>query len=274
MGKFRKNLTRHKINYMFLTSLCRPHAKLASAIALVVEAILANDGGAAFAQPTLAPVLFPPYDVVERLDSPSSSLVYLVEALPPRRHQRGGDNGEPMVVGILCRGAQSHLEATETSATTLRLVFKSPDATEPTLMVVVGINDIKPERLGIAAALVLSDKVFLLRVDVGVTIIYGGAYAVGQQTLNDGRRAGSATRMEQYLGGPARHYDLIFLFLRHAIFVFLWCKISDIQLIISVVPSAFSRIDVKKKAKVLWDRKECLPLQPQNNKRYLGRSVR
>ena len=53
-------------------------------------------------------------------------------------------------------------------------------------MVIIRVNDLQAERFGISGALVLADLVFLLWIDIGVTIIYDRSNAVLQQSLDDG----------------------------------------------------------------------------------------
>ena len=52
-------------------------------------------------------------------------------------------------------------------------------------MIIICVNDLQSERLGISGSLVLADFVLLPGIDVGITIIYNGSNAVLKQSLYD-----------------------------------------------------------------------------------------
>ena len=67
-------------------------------------------------------------------------------------------------------------------------------------MVVVVVDDVEAERLGIAGAFVFSDFVFLQREDVRIAIIYSRCDAVLHHAFDDGRRTWRAAGVKQHLG--------------------------------------------------------------------------
>jgi hypothetical protein len=74
-------------------------------------------------------------------------------------------------------------------------------------MVVVAVNPPDAKALGMPLALLLTDFVLLAWKDVGVIIEYGGPHAIRHQPLDDGRRTGCTTGMQQHLGATFRNHD-------------------------------------------------------------------
>ena len=67
----------------------------------------------------------------------------------------------------------------------------------PKRVVVVAINPVEAERVGMALALVLAYLVFAERENVGIEVEDGGSYVVLDEPFYDGRRARGATGVEQ-----------------------------------------------------------------------------
>lgn len=65
-------------------------------------------------------------------------------------------------------------------------------------VIIVGIDEIEIFRCYKADGLVFARFVFLLRIDIGVAVEYGGMYAVGQHTFDDSRRTGGAAGVKQH----------------------------------------------------------------------------
>jgi hypothetical protein len=53
-------------------------------------------------------------------------------------------------------------------------------------MIIVSVNDLKPQSLRISGALVLADHVFLLRINIGIAVIYDRRDSVLHHRLYDG----------------------------------------------------------------------------------------
>ena len=80
------------------------------------------------------------------------------------------------------------------------------------VVVIVGIDNFQSQRLGVTCAFVLAYVIFVKRINVGVAVVNCRADAVLHQTLNYGRRARSATSVEQHLLCVAGYMYLKFLF--------------------------------------------------------------
>jgi hypothetical protein len=80
-----------------------------------------------------------------------------------------------------CRETQ--LEAQTAATAAFRFALQSADAVEPLLVVVITIYPADAQRVGMTLAFVLTDVVFLTRIDVGVIIKYGRADVVSQHPL-------------------------------------------------------------------------------------------
>ena len=65
-------------------------------------------------------------------------------------------------------------------------------------VIIVGIDEIEIFRCYKSDGLVFARFVFLLRIDIGVTVEYGGMYAVGHHTFDDSRRTGGAAGVKQH----------------------------------------------------------------------------
>ncbi len=144
------------------------HAEFASAVLLVVEAILFYYLQPPFAQSSFAPVLFPPCHVVVWFHSPLSGGVYLFQAFPSRRGECGGHHRDAVFVGVAGCASESHLEAASAASASLRFVFQSFHVSQPFVVAVVVVDDCKSERVGVSGAFVFSDEIFFKRVDVRV----------------------------------------------------------------------------------------------------------
>ena len=73
-----------------------------------------------------------------------------------------------------------------TTGATFRLALQSLYILAPLLMMVITINPLDAQALSMTFALVLSNLVFLKRVDIWVIIEYGGAHTMSHQPLYDG----------------------------------------------------------------------------------------
>ena len=112
---------------MNLQLLFLPHTELATAIPLIIEIVFLNNSYTAFAQSTLAPVLFPPDDIGIVRCGKMSSVVDLLQALPTAGGKRSGDDLDASLVSITGRIEQAHLEASQASASPLRLILHPLD---------------------------------------------------------------------------------------------------------------------------------------------------
>lgn len=65
-------------------------------------------------------------------------------------------------------------------------------------VIIVGIDEIEIFRCYKSDGLVFARFVFLLRIDIGVAVEYGGMYAVGHHTFDDSRRTGGAAGVKQH----------------------------------------------------------------------------
>ena len=176
------------------------HAELAAAILLVVEAILAQQLVAAVAEAALTPVLRPEHGAWHGGLGRMAGKGDLLQALPARRGQRGGEMNDAQLASLAGGGQQTHVEALLAAAATLRLMLQARHMAAPRLVVVVAVDPRQAQALGVALALLLADGVFLLGIDVGIEIVDGGADAIGQHPLNNGAAARGTAGVEQHLG--------------------------------------------------------------------------
>ena len=128
--------------------------------------------------------------------------VDLVEALPARRGEGGGEQAEAVLGGIGGRGLQTQGEAAQAAAAAFGLVLQALHGGQPPGVVVVGVHKVQALAGNEADGLLFARFVFLARIDVGVAVKDGGAYAVGQHTLYYGGRTGGTARMQQHVPVP------------------------------------------------------------------------
>jgi len=190
-----------------------PHTELTPAILLIIEIVLLDDGNTTFAQSTFAPILFPPNHIGIMRSGIMSGFVDLLQAFPSAGSKGGGDDRETVFVGITGSVQQAHLEATKATSSPLRFLLHPFDVTEPVFVIIIGIHYLQAKGLGIAGTFVFTDVVLFQRIDIGIAIINDGGDTMLHQALDDGRRAGSTTSMEEHFIGSSRYFELEFLFL-------------------------------------------------------------
>ena len=71
------------------------------------------------------------------------------------------------------------------------------DVVLPLLVVVVAVDPLQSEALGMSLALLLANLVFLAWEDIGIVIENGGAQTVCKHPLNNGRRTRGAAGVEK-----------------------------------------------------------------------------
>ena len=103
-GFFQNTYTKKKVDAIIKTStfflFLFSHTELASAILLIVEIVLLDDGDAAFTQTALAPILLPPNDIGIMRNGIMSGFVDLFQTLPSAGSKSGSNNGESMFVSV------------------------------------------------------------------------------------------------------------------------------------------------------------------------------
>ena len=176
------------------------HAEFAPTVLLVVEGVFLEQLVAPFLQAAFAPVLFPKLGTGIAGGGAASGFVNLVEAFPARRGKGCGKEGKAVFGGIAGGFGEAQGKALQAARTAFGLVFQPQHLVAPGIVVVVGVNKVQPLGGDKADGLVIADFVFPAGVDVGIAVEHGGAYAVGQHTFDDGRRAGCTARMQQYGG--------------------------------------------------------------------------
>ena len=92
-----------------------------------------------------------------------------------------------MLVGIARRFQQTHLETAEATPSTLRLLLHPRHLATPSLMVIIGIYNLQPQGTGIAGTFIFPYVILFKRIDIRITIIDSRAYAMIQQTFDNGR---------------------------------------------------------------------------------------
>ena len=102
-----------------------------------------------------------------------------------------------MLMGILSSLKQPHLKTVEATGTSFRFILHPFHLLQPSLVVVVGINNLQSKTLRIARTLILADEVLFMRKNIGIAIIDDGSDAVLHQTFNDGRTTGSTTGVKK-----------------------------------------------------------------------------
>ena len=65
-------------------------------------------------------------------------------------------------------------------------------------MIIIRINYVKAQAMGITGALLLAHQILLKRVDVGIAVVDGRGITVLHHPLDDGSAARCATCMEEY----------------------------------------------------------------------------
>ena len=130
-----------------------------------------------------------PYNVLlydRMFRSISARFLYLFQTFPTAGSKRSSDNRESMFVGITCGFLQSHLETTQATASSFRLLLHSCHSTTPGIMIIIGIYNFQSQGLGIPRTFVLADNVFLQRINIGITIIDNRSDTMLHQALYDG----------------------------------------------------------------------------------------
>ena len=102
-------------------------------------------------------------------------------------------------MGIKCGALKTHVKALGAALSALWFIFKTLDAVEPVVDIVVCVNETDAMLFGKTNVLVLADFVFFDGMDVGVVeknIVLDSAC---QHGLHDLARAGGTTGVQQYL---------------------------------------------------------------------------
>lgn len=128
-----------------------------------------------------------------------SCLSDLVEALPARGCEGGGEVGDAECMCLKGGGCEADAETLEATGTSFGFVFKTLNLLKPCFVIVVTVNPRDAKAVCMALAFVFADVVFFLRIDVGIEIEDGGADAMLKHPLYDGGRAGGAAGVQQNL---------------------------------------------------------------------------
>ena len=184
--------------FLFRLGFRRAYAEFASAILLVVEIVFLQQLVSSVLQSAFPPILFPEYGAGIAGGGSASCLEDLLQTFPPGGGKGGGEDGKAVFRSIVCRLRQPQGEALQATATALRLILQSLHGVQPVRMVIVGIDEVEVQGRDETYRLVFPYLILLLRIDIGVAIEYGGADAVLQHALDDGRRARCAARVQQH----------------------------------------------------------------------------
>ena len=79
-------------------------------------------------------------------------------------------------------------------------------------MIVFRLHHLQSELLGVTLTFVSTYQILAFGIDIGVTVIYCGRYAVLHHAFHNGGGAGCAAGMQQHLRRPVGHRYLEFLF--------------------------------------------------------------
>ena len=180
------------------------NAELTSAILLVVEVVLPDQGVASFLEASLAPVLFPPDQFRIGLDCLAACLVDLVKAFPAGGCQGGGHQAKSVGRCIFGGAFQPQAETAEASASALGLVFEPVHRRPPACVVIILIDYLQAEREGKPGAFLLPFEILLQRVDVGIAVVKGRSDSVVKKTFHNRTAARSATGVQQHPVNPLR----------------------------------------------------------------------
>ena len=101
--------------------------------------------------------------------------------------------------GIAGSLRQAQGEALQATAAPFRFIFQSLHGVQPVCMIVVCIDEIEVFGGYEADGFVFPYLIFCLRIDVGIAVEYGRAYAIFQHALDDGGRTRCTARMQQHL---------------------------------------------------------------------------
>src|SRR5690606_11894212 len=134
-----------------------PQGIHAAAILLLVKVLALADFDHAGGAAAFAPVIGPVDEFGIAGGGPLAAAVDLVHVLPARNAQRAGDGVETMFVSIQRGAFEAHVEADRAAFAALRFVFETPDALEPVVAIVVGVDEFDAVLFGESDVLVLAD---------------------------------------------------------------------------------------------------------------------
>lgn len=188
------------------------HRELTAAIFLVVKVVFFDDFQASLAQSALAPILSPECHIGVMRRGKNAGFFNLFKAFPTARSKGGCYYLKAMFLGVFCRSQQPVFEAFKAAPSPFGLILQANHFSTPFFVVIVVVNDVESERLGIARAFVFSNLVFFLRIDVRITVIYSRCNAMLHQAFDDSRRARGAAGVQKHLRLPSRSHYLKLLF--------------------------------------------------------------
>lgn len=114
--------------------------KFATAVALVVEGVFAEELVAAFLQTSLAPVARPEMGAGDGSFGGETCTLNLVEALPAGRGEGGGEGVDAQLHSLACCRGEAQAEAELAACPTLRFTFEAADGGAPTVMIPVVVD--------------------------------------------------------------------------------------------------------------------------------------
>ena len=177
-------------SYIHLTSYIlhlSSYTELASAVLLVIESVLLEQGVSAFLQAVFSPILRPethfPLSVRGRGEGffrGFSGGIDLLQVLPSRGSKGSSKPRDTKLLCFSCSGIEAHTETPFASSAPFRFVLQTAHGFPPNVMTVVIIDPSDAESLCVPFAFVFADLVFLLRVDIGIEIVYHRLYLMCQ----------------------------------------------------------------------------------------------
>lgn len=194
----------------------RTHAELATAVELIVETIEAEKGVTPFLKAALAPVAVVEMDkgsgvafrgkaglFFDLLSSPMTGFIDLVKSLPAAGSERGGKLADAQLTCFAGAAQETILETSQTAVAALGFCLETCYVLQPSCMVIVIINNGKSQLPCIAGNLILTNKIFLFWIDIGIAIEDDGFDIMLQHPLKDstGTRGAAAMKKDFFQWG-------------------------------------------------------------------------
>lgn len=161
------------------------HAEFATAVELIVEAVLFKEFVATLLESAFAPIAIIKVNAFHLALCPFSCLVDLWKRFPSARGEGSGKLVNAELFCFLCCSKEAHLEALQASLASFGFVFKSTYVTEPKSVVVVVVYDVEPKLVCVFCNLIFPYVILFFWVYVRIAIEDCGAHIIGKHPLYD-----------------------------------------------------------------------------------------
>ena len=169
----------------------------AAAVFLLVKLFPLADLNHARGSALFTPVIVPVHHTRIARRRTLAAVIYLLHVLPAGDPQRAADDAESIFCRIERRTLETHIEAHGAADAALGFPFHAFRALKPVIGVVIGINKRHAVLFRKANILLLTNEVFLLRMDIGVIEENGVLNARRLDSLHHFTGAGGAAGVQQ-----------------------------------------------------------------------------